>query len=53
MFGFKSITRKVEEKLIQLAFIPSKYFEALYVECNTKIHCHTLDILEVEGGVDH
>jgi len=48
IFGFKSITRKVEEKLIQLSFIPSKYFEALYVECNTKIPCHTLDILEVE-----
>ena len=48
LFGFVSIQRKIEEKLIQLSFIPSKYFEALYVECSTRIHCHTLDILEVE-----
>ena len=48
LLGFKTITRRVEEKLVQLSFIPSKYFEALYVECNTKIHCHTLDILEAE-----
>ncbi|NHJ04906.1 MAG: hypothetical protein EAX90_08790 [Candidatus Heimdallarchaeota archaeon] len=48
LLGFRSIQRKIEEKIIQLSFIPGKYFEALYVECNTKIHCHTLDILEVE-----
>lgn len=48
MLGFRTIQRKVEEKLIQLSFIPSKYFEALYVECSTKITCHTCDICEVE-----
>ncbi|HUU78618.1 MAG TPA: hypothetical protein VMX55_09735 [candidate division Zixibacteria bacterium] len=48
LLGFRSIQRKIEEKIIQLSFIPGKYFEALYVECSTKIHCHTLDILEVE-----
>ena len=46
--GFRSIQRKVEDKLIQLAFIPSKYFEALYVECNTKITYHTCDVCEME-----
>jgi len=40
--------RRVEDKIVQLSFIPSKYFEALYVECNTKIHNLTLDILEIE-----
>jgi len=48
LLGFRTIQRKVEEKLIQLSFIPSKYFEALYVECSTKITCHTCDICEVE-----
>jgi len=46
--GFRSIQRKVEDKLIQLAFIPAKYFESLYVECSTKITCHTCDICEME-----
>jgi hypothetical protein len=48
LLGFRTIQRKVEEKLIQLSFIPSKYFEALYVECGTKITCHTCDICEIE-----
>ncbi len=48
MLGFRTIQRQVEEKLIQLAFIPSKYFEALYVETSTMITCHTCDICEVE-----
>ncbi len=48
MLGFRTIQRQVEEKLIQLSFIPSKYFEALYVESSTKITCHTCDICEVE-----
>ena len=48
MTGFRTIQRRVEEKLKQLSFIPSKYFEALYVECSTKITCHTCDICEVE-----
>lgn len=48
MLGFRTIQRRVEEKLIQLSFIPSKYFESLYVECSTKITCHTCDICEVE-----
>ncbi|MFW9922031.1 MAG: hypothetical protein ACFFDW_01955 [Candidatus Thorarchaeota archaeon] len=46
--GFISVHRKIEQKMIQFAFIPSKYFEALYVECNTQIHCHTLDIMDAE-----
>ena len=46
--GFRSIQRKIENKLIQLAFIPAKYFESLYVECSTKITCHTCDICEME-----
>jgi len=48
LLGFRTINRQVEEKLIQLSFIPSKYFESLYVECSTKITCHTCDICEVE-----
>ena len=48
LLGFKTIQRRVEDKIIQLSFIPSKYFEALYVECNTKIHNISLDILEIE-----
>ncbi|MHA1461755.1 MAG: hypothetical protein ACTSQ0_01570, partial [Candidatus Heimdallarchaeota archaeon] len=48
LLGFKTIQRRVEDKIIQLSFIPSKYFEALYVECNTKIHNLSLDILEIE-----
>ncbi len=48
MSGFKSIQRRIEEKLIQLSFIPCKYFEALYIECSTKITCHTCDICEVD-----
>ncbi len=48
LLGFRTIQRRIEEKIIQLSFIPSKYFESLYVECNTKIHCLTLDILEIE-----
>ena len=48
ILGFRTIQRQVEEKLIQLSFIPSKYFEALYVESSTKITCHTCDICEVE-----
>lgn len=48
LLGFRTIQRRVEEKIIQLSFIPSKYFEALYVECSTKIHNTTLDILEIE-----
>ncbi|MHA1124229.1 MAG: alpha/beta hydrolase [Candidatus Heimdallarchaeota archaeon] len=46
--GFRSIQRKIEGKLIQLAFIPAKYFESLYVECSTKITCHSCDICEME-----
>lgn len=46
--GFRTVQRKIEEKIIQLSFIPSKYFEALYVECGTKITCHTCDICEME-----
>ncbi|MBK5114625.1 MAG: hypothetical protein KGD59_15780 [Candidatus Heimdallarchaeota archaeon] len=48
LLGFRTIQRQVEEKLVQLSFIPSKYFEALYVESSTKITCHTCDICEVE-----
>ncbi len=48
LLGFRTIQRRVEDKLVQLSFIPYKYFEALYVECNTKIHNITLDILEIE-----
>ncbi len=48
LLGFRTIQRRVEDKLVQLSFIPYKYFEALYVECNTKIHNLTLDILEIE-----
>ncbi|MHA1156076.1 MAG: hypothetical protein ACTSQK_08200 [Candidatus Heimdallarchaeota archaeon] len=48
LLGFKTMQRRVEDKIVQLSFIPSKYFEALYVECNTKIHNLTLDILEIE-----
>ncbi|NHJ40177.1 MAG: hypothetical protein FK731_09115 [Asgard group archaeon] len=48
ILGFRSIQRKIEHKLIQLSFIPSKYFESLYVECGTKITCHTCDICEIE-----
>jgi len=48
MSGFRNIQKLVEKKLIQLAFIPSKYFEALYIECGTEIPCHTLNICEVE-----
>ena len=48
LLGFNRIQRKIEKKLIQLSFIPSKYFEALYVECGTKITCHTCDITEIE-----
>jgi len=48
LFGYRSIQKQIEKKLIQLSYIPSKYFEALYVECSTKIPCHTLEILEME-----
>ncbi len=48
LLGFRTINKQIEEKLIQLSFIPSKYFEALYVECSTRITCHTCDICEVE-----
>lgn len=48
MLGFRRIQRKIEKKLIQLSFIPSKYFESLYVECGTKITCHSCDICEIE-----
>jgi hypothetical protein len=48
MLGFRNIQRKIEKKLIQLSFIPSKYFESLYVECGTKITCHSCDICEIE-----
>ncbi|MBN1329145.1 MAG: hypothetical protein JXA54_06700 [Candidatus Heimdallarchaeota archaeon] len=48
LLGFISLQKKIERKLLQLAFIPSKYFEALYIECCTDIPCHPLDIYEVE-----
>jgi len=48
VLGFRTINKQIEEKLKQLSFIPSKYFEALYVECSTRITCHTCDICEVE-----
>ncbi|HUT82492.1 MAG TPA: hypothetical protein VMZ29_14930 [Candidatus Bathyarchaeia archaeon] len=48
LLGFRKIQKDMEYKLIQLSFIPSKYFEALYVQCGTEIPCHTLDICEVE-----
>ncbi|MBD3189127.1 MAG: hypothetical protein GF308_00710 [Candidatus Heimdallarchaeota archaeon] len=48
LLGFRNVHRKIEEKIIQFAFLPSKYFEALYVECSTGIHCHTLNIIEME-----
>jgi hypothetical protein len=47
-FGFRFVHRKIEDKLLQFARIPGKYFEALYVECSTRIECHTLDIIEME-----
>jgi len=48
IFGYWGIQKKIEYKLIQLSFIPCKYFEALYVECGTQIPCQTLDICEME-----
>jgi len=48
LLGFRKIQKDIEYKLIQLSFIPSKYFEALYVQCGTEIPCHTLDICEGE-----
>ena len=48
LLGFRTIQRKIESKIIQLAYIPSKFLEALYIECGTQIPCHTLDICVVE-----
>ncbi|NHJ84388.1 MAG: hypothetical protein FK734_02940 [Asgard group archaeon] len=47
-FDFKSIHKRIEEKLVQLAYIPKKYIEAMYIESSTKIPIHLLDICEEE-----
>lgn len=48
LFGYRGIQKQIEKKLLQFSYLPSKYFEALYIEYSTKIPCHTLEILEME-----
>ncbi len=48
LFGRRSIDKKIEKNLIELFRIPTRYFEALYVECSTEIAHHILDLCEEE-----
>ena len=37
LIGRRMIDRKIEKNIIELSLIPSKYFEALYIERRTEI----------------
>ncbi|GAH12327.1 unnamed protein product, partial [marine sediment metagenome] len=50
LFGRRTIDKKIEKKLVELSLIPSKYFEALYIERSTDIPSHLLDLCEREEG---
>ena len=50
LFGRRTIDKKIEKKLGELSLIPSKYFEALYIERSTDIPSHLLDLCEREEG---
>ena len=50
LFGRRTIDKKIEKKLVKLSLIPSKYFEALYIERSTDIPSHLLDLCEREEG---
>lgn len=48
LLGRRMIDRKIEKNLIEMSLIPSKYFEALYIERRTEIASPVFDLLEEE-----
>jgi hypothetical protein len=48
LIGRRMIDRKIEQNLIEISLIPSKYFEALYIERRTEIASPVFDLLEEE-----
>lgn len=48
LVGRRMIDKKIEKNLIDLALIPSKYFEALYIDRRTEISSPVFDLLEEE-----
>lgn len=48
LLGRRRIDKKIEKHLIDLSLIPSKYFEALYIERRTEISSPVFELLEEE-----
>ncbi|MCG3227612.1 MAG: hypothetical protein H7645_11900 [Candidatus Heimdallarchaeota archaeon] len=48
LLGRRIIDRKIEKNLVEMSLIPSKYFEALYIERRTEIASPVFDLLEEE-----
>ncbi|NPD88754.1 MAG: hypothetical protein HGN29_08510 [Asgard group archaeon] len=48
LLGRRLIDKKIERNLKELSLIPSKYFEALYIERRTEIISPVFDLLEEE-----
>ena len=49
LLGRRIIDRKIEKNLVEMSLIPSKYFEALYIERRTEIASPVFDLLEEVG----
>lgn len=47
-FGRRTLDKKIEKNLIDLSLLPSKYFEALYIERSTDISSSLFDLIEDE-----
>ncbi|MBY9000631.1 MAG: hypothetical protein KGD64_06940 [Candidatus Heimdallarchaeota archaeon] len=47
-FGRRNLDKKIEKNLIGLSLLPSKYYEALYIERRTDISSSLFDLLEDE-----
>lgn len=48
LMGRRMIDKKIEKNLIELSLIPSRYFEALYIERRTEVSSPVFDLLEDE-----
>ncbi|MHA1198392.1 MAG: hypothetical protein ACTSQF_03475 [Candidatus Heimdallarchaeaceae archaeon] len=48
LFGRRAIDKKIEKNLIELSLIPSKYFEALYIERSTEVSSSVFEHYEEE-----
>jgi len=48
LLGRRMIDKKIEKNLIDLSLIPSKYFEALYIERRTEISSSLFELYEDE-----